>query len=242
MGVDHPGLVQPIEDLIRNMVASAVATLQNGSLGRDGLRFYGGARLTITDGGGIDIVDTGYINIDGDITGIGDFVWEGLFRQKGDSVFEGPVTITGPDGTLTVEKETLLKALTKILANLQVENGGKVIVGAGGSVIVLDGTTGKFTAGNLTIDPSANGGSMKFTSGPEIYASGDELSLYSGGAWITLTDGMAKVSSGGLTWLEITPDGFQFVGLQTKSQGSVPGSIPGMIWADSSGVPYRIVP
>jgi murein DD-endopeptidase MepM/ murein hydrolase activator NlpD len=48
--------------------------------------------------------------------------------------------------------------------------GGKVTVGTGAAQVTLDGTTGKVTAGNLTIDPTGRGGSVTFANGAQIYA------------------------------------------------------------------------
>lgn len=230
------------------------AMLENSSITNGRMRFIGGV-LRVDSGGTVSIEGT--LEVDGATTITGSFLLEGPWEISGDGSITGKLTITGPvsiTGDVTAigkwiqTGEWELNGNGKIKGNVeqtgqyQVKAGGRIIVGEGAAQIVIDGSSGKITAGNLTIDPSSNGGSVKFASGPEVYANGPELSLYSGGAWITLTDGLAKISSGGLTWMEITPAGFKLVGLPTKVQSSVPGSVPGMVWADSSGNVFRIVP
>ncbi|MDR6868156.1 hypothetical protein J2Y69_002767 [Microbacterium resistens] len=159
--------------------------MRNSSVGGDGIRIYDGGRLLVTEGGGIDIVDTGYINIDGNIRGVGRFDWEGVFHQLGPSVFQGPttfqgpVTITGPDGKLTVEKETLLKALTRVLADLVIEEGGKAVIG------------------NMVIDPTIGGGSVVFQNGGQLFSNADTVQLYLGNSVAQISDDYARLQHAG---------------------------------------------
>ena len=71
-----------------------------------------------------------------DWAGIVNFI--GQFFQTGPSVFDGPVSITLTldvegnttiSGSLDVTAETQLRALTKVLADLSVESGGKIKIG-----------------------------------------------------------------------------------------------------------------
>ncbi len=91
------------------------------------------------------------------------------------------------------------------MGNVRLE-GGKIYVGVGANQIVIDGSTGIVTAGNLTIDPSADGGKIKFAGGPEVYASGSQLGLYSipTGAYVTLDGVSGKLVGPGLAKVEVT--------------------------------------
>lgn len=128
MGVDHPGLGFSMQDLMREVRRVAKATIQNSAIGRAGLRIYAGGRLTINDGGGIVITDSGYIQIDGDITGVGDFDWSGTFKAR------GPWELIG-SGKVTAE-------LTEWLGDINLSGDLNVIAG------------GKITAGNVTVEPN----------------------------------------------------------------------------------------
>lgn len=114
MGVDHPGLGFSLQDLVRMVRREALAALQNSSIGRAGLRFYDGGKALFQGGGGVEIQDTGYIIIDGDLTGDGDFNWTGPM------VFTGTVNATG---------NTAWSGIMSIVGELRVLPGGKIQVG-----------------------------------------------------------------------------------------------------------------
>ena len=104
--------------------------------------------------------------------------------------------------------------------------------------------TGRIKVGNMVLDPSSNGGSVKFSGGPEVYASGQTLSLYSGalnGGSVDLSPGLAKVSGGGARWLEVNSTGFRMVGLPTIARSSANNAVVGTLWADSAGTIYLVV-
>lgn len=108
-----------------------------------------------------------------------------------------------------------------------------------GDIIVLPG--GKIQVGSMTIDPTTNGGSVKFAGGPEVYADGAQLSLYSGtGAFIELNGSVAKINGPGARWIEVDSSGFRVVGMPTKTTTET-GLPVGAVQADSSGYLYRIV-
>ncbi|WP_136045332.1 hypothetical protein [Microbacterium sp. K41] len=194
--------------------------MQNSAIGRAVLRFYAGGRILIEDGGGVEIRDSGFILIDGDLTGAGDFDWTGTLKQTGPSTFEGPTVFTG---TINATGNTAWAGTMSIV----------------GDIVVLPG--GKILAGNMLIDPTTNGGSIKFAGGPEVYASGSKLSLYSGlGAFIELDGGMAKINGPGARWLEVNSSGFRMVNLPSKTSASVGGLPAGVVHADSSGNLFRI--
>lgn len=200
--------------------------LQNSSITQGGLRVAspngilaqsvagGGPAVRVT---GLQIVD-GVLRITGTIDGDGDFEWSGSIDQEGATNLRGPVAITGQSGTLTVDAETLLRGVTRMLADLRVENDGKI------------------TAGSMTIDPSANGGSVKFSGGPEIYADGAQLSLYSGtGAFIELNGEMAKINGPGARWIEVNSAGVRFVALPTGA----PAGAKAVVMDPATGQLYR---
>lgn len=104
--------------------------------------------------------------------------------------------------------------------------------------------TGRIKVGNMVLDPSSNGGSVKFSGGPEVYASGQTLSLYSGalnGGSVDLSPGLAKVSGGGARWFEVNSTGFRMVGLPTIARSSANNAVVGTLWADSAGTIYLVV-
>lgn len=117
MGVDHPNLPMSLGDLMQKVRREAVAALQNSSIGRAGLRFYAGGRALFQGGGGIQIDDDGYIILNGNMTGEGEFDW------SGNAIFRHTVNIVGP---------------TALGATLTVTAAGKIIVGD----MVIDPTSG----------------------------------------------------------------------------------------------------
>src|SRR5690606_34696415 len=73
MGVDHlgaTGLRQEIGSLKRDLRRVARATLQNGSIGRAGIRVYDGGWIRIEDGG---LQVTGTASVTGTLEGSGTF-------------------------------------------------------------------------------------------------------------------------------------------------------------------------
>lgn len=222
MGVDHPGLGFSLQDLVRMVRREALAALQNSSIGRAGLRFYDGGKALFQGGGGVEIQDTGYIIINGSLTGLGEFNWEGTFVQTGQSTFTGPTTFTG---TINATGNTAWSGIMSIVGDIVILPGGRLVVG------------------NMIIDPTSNGGSVKFSGGPEVYASGAELSLYSGGggSFVTLSPTMAKVNGPGARWIEVNSAGIRMAGLPTIARSSANNAVVGTLWADGSGNVYRVV-
>lgn len=221
MGVDHPGRGSAAE-VKRAQRNQGVATpMNNGSVGRGGIRVYDAGRILFQGGGGVQIQDSGYIIIDGDLTGDGDFDWTGTLTQTGKSTFTGPTVFTG---TINATGNTAWSGTMSIVGDLIVLPGGKIVVG------------------NMVIDPTSNGGSVKFAGGPEVYAAGSKLSLYSGlGAFIELDGAMAKINGPGARWLEVNSSGFRFVNLPTIPRASANNATVGTLYVDTAGVAYRVV-
>lgn len=185
-------------------------------------RFHSGANLensSITNGrmrfiGGTLRVDSG-----GRVEIVGTLQIDGTTVVNGQFKIEGPWTFNG-DGTIAGK--------VSITGNQDVT----------GSIRVLAG--GRIQVGAITLDPSSNGGSMKFNGGPEVYAAGTTLSLYSGavnGGFVELGAGSARINGGGARFIEVTPTGFRLVGIPTKT-GT--GLTPGLPWIDPDGTIYRI--
>jgi hypothetical protein len=198
--------------------------LENSSITNGRMRFIGGL-LLIDSGGTLTVV--------GHMNGEGDFVWNGPWALTGAGEITGDVDVTG---SIEILDDGRIK-----VGNVLIEDG-KITITAGGNTIIIDGTTGKIIAGNLTIDPSSNGGSIKYATGPEVFAFGGELDLYStpGGAYVTLNGTAGELHGPGTRWIRVTATGIQIVGLPTKTALET-GLPAGVVHADTSGNLFRIV-
>lgn len=87
----------------------------------------------------------GILRIIGQLIGDGDINWEGDINQLGATNLRGPVAITGENGTLTVDAETLLQGLTTLLTDLIVQAPGRIIL-KGTTDAILE--NGEFTLAN----------------------------------------------------------------------------------------------
>lgn len=200
------------------------APLENASITNGRLRIIGGT-LRVDSGGSVIIVGT--LSIDGTSTVTGSFKVTGPWRLEGDGTITGNVV---GSGTLTWNGPWNLNGVGKIAGNTDLT----------GDLNVTGG--GKIKAGNVTIDPSSNGGSVKFGSGPEVYAAGSELSLYSGiGSFVTLNGSSAKLNGPGARWLEVTSAAIRAVGLPTILRANANNAVVGTVWADASGNLFRVV-
>lgn len=96
MGVDHVGaggLYQEIQKLWRELQRVAKATLQNGSIGRAGLRVYDGGWIRI-EGGGLSV--TGTQTVSGRLEGDGVLDWSGTVYFRGPTGVQGEFAVSGP--------------------------------------------------------------------------------------------------------------------------------------------------
>ncbi|MDR6867537.1 hypothetical protein J2Y69_002141 [Microbacterium resistens] len=186
MGVDHPGLVQPIEDLIRNMVASAVATMQNAAIGRAGVRVYDGGWILIEDGG---LSVTGTAEVSGTLRGTGTFDWSGDMFLRGSQSVTGPTTYTG---SVTISGNTIISGTLNVTGASAFGNtlailGATTISGATTLNSDLSVALGRILAGAVTITPTGGGqvlvGNISIngggSSGGEVYSS-SQLELRGG--------------------------------------------------------------
>lgn len=154
------------------------AMLGNSSITKGRMRFIGGL-LRVDSGGRVEIVGTWRFVGNGAITG--DVVAEGKWTQNGSWEFNGPGDIAG-DVDITGDLEVLGGGQIKV-GNVLITpgSGGKVTVGTGSARVVIDGATGRITAGSITIDPTADGGSVVFTNGSRLFSDDDVTILRSAG-------------------------------------------------------------
>lgn len=152
MGVDHlgqAGLQQQIHELWRAVRRTAKATLQNGSIGRAGLRVYDGGWIRI-EGGGLAV--TGTQTVTGTLTGSGTFDWTGPVNLKGSQSVTGPTTFTG---TVTIAGALTVSGLTTLNNDLTL-GSGRIIAGP----LVIDKAGGYgarvYSTGTLLLDASGN--------------------------------------------------------------------------------------
>lgn len=201
--------------------------LQAAAVGRGGITVYGGGVITIENGG---LSVTGYAEISGELRGDGTLIWTGPWAFTGEGEITGNVGLTGnldvvDDGKITV-------------GNIRIENG-KIYVGEGAGQIVIDGATGKITAGNMTIDPSGNGGQIDFGGGRVINAGTGFLGLYDGERQVIFNSSGVTMVAGGRS-LSVGDAGMRFAGAPTKT-ASETGLDPGSAYFDSSNYIYKVV-
>lgn len=249
MGVDHPdNLRQDIEKLRREVRRLSKMTMQNASIGRAGLRVYAGGRILFEGGGGIEIEGDGFIIIDGDLTGAGELNWTGPWAFAGDGEITGDVDMTGEFNAIGPWKLTgdgEIEGDVDLTGELKSGNiriaGGKIYVGAGGTQIVIDGATGKITAGNMTIDPTS-GGSVSFPGGALVRGgSGGGVEVVAGSYRAVVTSAGASLGKSGLNVSVTDGNAFQFVGLPTINRTTIGSPPVGTVYSDGTGKVYRAV-
>lgn len=153
MGVDHvdtiTALKQEIEQLRRDVRRLSKMTIQNASVGRDGIRVYDGGKITIEDGG---LEVTGTATVIGVLTGSGDLVWTGPVTISGNTDITGDVDLTGDlnvistgrvkIGTITLDPST---------------DGGRIDFGSNRVVKVAGAAFGIYNANaSLVLNTAAN--------------------------------------------------------------------------------------
>lgn len=187
-------------------------------------RLFSGAFLensSVTNGrlrfiGGLLKLDSG-ATLDGD----------GTFRWKGEGSIEGDFEVLG-DGRFRVGG-VLISPL----------GGGRIEIGGPGGII-LDGATGKLTAGGMTIDPTDDGGSVIFGGGRRIHAGSGFLGLYDGERFVVFNSSGVAISGGGAVTMVVMPSGVQLTGLPTRTRANSNNAVVGTLWTDGSAL-YRVV-
>lgn len=174
MGVNHPGLGISLEQLIRMVRREAVATLQNASIGRAGLRVYDGGWILI-EGGGLSVTGTatvsGVMKVTGELEGSGTLDWTGPWSLEGDGTIPGDVRITGDVdiiGKLVTSGAVELGGNTKISGKLDVTGAASF----DNSIDVLKrltlGPSGYIEAGTVRIDRLGSYGGRIASTGPVL--------------------------------------------------------------------------
>lgn len=249
MGVQHlgdTGLRQEIQALWRAVRAVSRATLQNGAIGRAGLRVYGGGTITIQDGGGLNVIGGGSVNISGGggvdigvggfLRGAGTFDWTGPETHKGNESHEGTITNTGPfinNGKATLNGDVEVKKTLDVTATSRLR--GKVTLEAILEVL----TTGLVKIGTaMTLNPTADGGSIVFGSGGSVRGTNGGVTVKAGGYDVVVASSGASMGKSGLALAVTDAVGFQMVGLPTITKTGVTA---GTVWADTTGRLYRVV-
>lgn len=212
MGVDHlgdAGIKQEIGKLWREVRRVAKMTLQNGAIGRAGLRFYEAGSATFEGGGGIIIRDSGYIQIDGDITGIGHFDWEGTFKARGpwELIGLGKVTATTTDWLGDID----MSGDFNLTGDMRVTGAGRVRVGT-----------------SLVLNPAGNNGRVEFANGAQVFTDASSIQMYLGNGVAQVSNTEAKLQVGGTT-LRVTSGHVFAGGVDTKSVADVPGGFVGAL-------------
>lgn len=132
----------------------------------------------------------GTLRIVGDLIGEGGIDWEGAANLR------GPVHITGENGTLTVDAETLLQGLVTLLENLIVRSPGKITVEGGDSPATIENGKVSFgTGGALEADTSIGG--VKMTAGDAVVNAGSVASIRKGSSAIIVGDDDITINPAG---------------------------------------------
>ncbi len=156
-------LINEIKDLKRRLKTLETApSQQNMTVDKGATRILSDEGLQVGSPGSSNgsAIVYGVLTIVGTMNGDGTVDWEGTINQLGPTNLRGPVKITGEDGTLEVDAETLLRGLTRILADLNVESDGKITVEGtdpivlqqeGGQAKIKVGTTGEIAGSDAGI-------------------------------------------------------------------------------------------
>jgi hypothetical protein len=198
------------------------AWLENASVSNGRLRFIGGL-LLIDSGGTLEVI--------GHFNGTGDFEWSGPWKfDSGDGEIAGNVKLTG-DFDLTGKFTS---------GNVRIEDG-KIYVGTGAAQIVIDGATGKITAGNMSMDPTVSGGALTFANGAQVFTDADTVQLYKGNSVVQVTDSYARLQNGGNV-VEISESGVRMSLAALGTYSAADTSIPvGTLRITSAGILERAI-
>lgn len=229
--------LRELRDLVRQLATQApvgYTQVTEGNfdiMSEEGLRVIGTALIA----GVLDVL--GKISVRGlgilEVLSLIDLLGSMRVRGGGDITLDGGKIQTGniriEDGKIYVGDNIVIDSATNTIRI--------------GQDIVIDGATGVIRIGEMILDPSENGGTIKFPRGGEVYAADGALSLYSSstGAYVTLAGDAAEIHGPGLHWIRIDNDGIQFVGLGTITETDSGGHKPGAMFVLPSGRARRVV-
>lgn len=178
--------------------------LEAASVTSGRVRFIGGL-LRVDSGGSVEIVGT--LAIDGTTTVTGSFTVTGPWGLEGDGTITGDVTITG-----IVD----ISGTVNLTGDMNVIGGGRI------------------KAGNIEINPSESGGSIK-VAGHSIFVSGEVLTIqHAGGNQVVLNAGTVGIVAGGNS---VSVSGTGITGTFPKSTSA--GIPPGCIYRKGDGFLYE---
>lgn len=206
--------------------------LENASVRGGRLRFIGGV-LRLDSGALLDLIGQWRLRGPGAITG--DVFSEGKWTQVGPWDFTGDGDLAGD-----VDLSGNFNLIGEFKAGNILIKDGKIYVGIGGAQIVIDGATGKITAGNVVIDPSAAGGTIGFGSVRRIDAASGFLGIYDGSRFIVFNSSGVSINGGGGPTLTVGPAGLQGVP-SIPLASAPPGSFVGAVVYDSNNALRRVV-
>lgn len=155
------------------------------------------------------------------LNGEGTFTWTGPATIRGSLKIEGPAKVTGDmdiEGRTRLLSELIVEGGKITAGNIRIEDG-KIYVGTGSAEIVIDGATGKITAGDMTMDPTVSGGALTFANGAQVFTDANTVQVFKGNSVVQVADGYAKLQNGGNV-VQIDPQGIRM------SPGAIP-SAPG---------------
>ena len=212
---DAWGWIDRIVRRIERLESGAI--LESSSITSGRMRFIGGL-LRVDSGGRVEIV--GSLRIDGATIVNGTFKVEGPWSLNGNGEIAGNVNVTGK---LTQNGPWEFIGAGKITGNVDIT----------GTLSLLGG--GSLKAGNIEINPGANGGSIK-VGGHSIYVSGQILTiLHSSGAQLVLNNGSASLNAGGKS-VTLSAGGINFGGLPKVTKAGIPA---GCVYKGTDGFFYE---
>lgn len=217
----HSKLLARIERLERLLRANP---LRNTSVERGRVRMYGSSELLID----------GLLSVVGQLVGSGEMTWTGSIDQSGPTNLRGPVAITGENGTLDVSAETLLRGLTRILADLQVESGGRIKVG-GITLTPLGGGRIEVGTGSSAIVIDSATGTIDFAAGGQLKSDGALTWLVQGNNGFAI-DSTQLIARFGLNQVRVTNSGIQLQGVPDRTGTGLP---VGALGIDPDGTVWR---
>lgn len=227
-----------IQQLFRRVARlESGAMLERSSITNGRMRFIGGI-LRLDSGALLDLIGEWRLKGPGAITG--DVYSEGKWTQVGDWEFTGDGDIFGDVNQIGTLKQ----------GNIRLEDG-KIYVGEGASQIVIDGATGKVTAGNVTVEPNkvtiggADGNTVLTNSQIQFANGGIVATDASGGISMRVGAVRVRVAAGvvqatiGTRSLTISSTGIS-ANLPTAPISSWPGRVAGDVVSNTSGDLFRI--
>lgn len=180
-------------DVARQQHRDRYATPLNGSsVGSGGQRFYGTGRLTVENEG---LYVVGVANISGTLAGDGTLNWSGDVNVTGPTSLDGPTDV---GGALTVDGTMDIKGKSTLQNDLDVTSGGKIKVGG------------------MTLDPTANGGSVVFSGGGGVQGQAGVTAIKGAGNAGVIMNDYVSVFAGAST-LDVRSAGITATGNTTFS-------------------------